>query len=387
MKSVGIIGMTAAVACALVTAGCGSSPRAVEPEQAAAPDSIGVGAYYVRADGDDRNPGISEEAPFRTLQRAVEAAAATLVKRITVIGALRENIAINDADPSAPAIQLSMADGITTLAADPSGDGRDPDSIVIAGKPGASGQERAVLTSPGGDYTVFISHATVVFEHIEIADNPSDPALFVEAGCLILGTETKITRNGSAEAGRAKHGDGGGIIAVGSMLVMRDNAEVSGNRSAEPGGGLFLQDSVLTMRNQSKITGNSAGKPGGGVYLQDSSLVMCDAAQIAGNVSSTAGGGIAARGGDGRKRLVYSSIVLNGDSNILSNKAQAGGGAALLDKALITLDDSALVSGNSATERSGGVFVQGNVKARKGANAVIANNNAPREPDGNFKFE
>jgi hypothetical protein len=124
------------------------------PKQAAALDVTGLAAYYVRADGDDRNLGISEEAPFRTLQRAVEAAATTPVKRITVIGALRENVSINDADPSAPAIQLSMADGITTLAADPSGDGRDPGSIVIAGKPGASGQERAVLASPGGDYTV-----------------------------------------------------------------------------------------------------------------------------------------------------------------------------------------------------------------------------------------
>ena len=34
-------------------------------------DLTGVTSYYVRADGSDRNAGISEDAPFKTLQRAV----------------------------------------------------------------------------------------------------------------------------------------------------------------------------------------------------------------------------------------------------------------------------------------------------------------------------
>ncbi|MDR1232409.1 MAG: hypothetical protein LBK61_13530 [Spirochaetaceae bacterium] len=375
----GTIGMAAVAAMVfgLLVAGCGSSPKA------AAPDLTGVSSYYVRADGDDKNAGTSEAAPFKTLQRAVDAAAKTSVKKITVIGTIAGNTKIQDADPSVQEIKLIILDGITTLVADPSGDERDPDSITITGKPGASGQERAVLTSPGGDYTVSINKSTVIFENIEISGNPSDPAFFVEDSHLTLSTGTKIINNSSTEAGGMKYGDGGGIIAVRSILVMCDNAEVSGNKATEQGGGLFLQDSILAMRNQSKITGNNAGKPGGGVFLQDSALIMYDTAQITGNESSNLGGGIVAIGYE-----IYSSIAMNGDSKILSNKAAVGGGVRLSDHAHITLNDSAVVSDNTATEIGGGVYGQGaNAAVNKGANAVIENNQAPEAPDSNFTFE
>jgi hypothetical protein len=73
-------GIAALAAFGFVLTGCGSA------SDAAAPDLTGVSSYYARADGDDGNAGISEDAPFRTLQRAV--AAATPVRKITVIGTL-----------------------------------------------------------------------------------------------------------------------------------------------------------------------------------------------------------------------------------------------------------------------------------------------------------
>jgi hypothetical protein len=364
----------------LLMMGCGSSP------QAAAPDLTGVTSYYVRADGDDANSGTSEAAPFKTLQRAVEAAAKTPVKKITVIGTLKENISIGDTDPSVQKRNRFIYDGIMILAANTSGDERDPDSITITGKPDASGQERAVLTSPGGDFTVFIINSTVIFENIEISGNPADPALFVRQSHLTLGAGTKIINNSSTEAGRLEYGDGGGIAAVTSILVMRDDAEVSGNKSTEQGGGLFLQECVLAMRNQSKIAANNAGGPGGGVVLQASALAMYDTAQITGNESSGDGGGILAAGPE--NEAVYSSIAMNDDSKILSNKAaRFGGGVALVEKALITLNDSALVSGNIATKSGGGVLGFNNTtKVTKDENAVIADNQAPEVPDTNFTF-
>jgi hypothetical protein len=370
-----------------VLMGCGSSPKA--SPQAAAPDSTGVSTYYVRADGDDKNAGTSEVAPFKTLQRAVEAAAATSAKKITVIGTLAGNTTIEDTDPSVQKRNGIIFDGINILAANTSGGERDPDSITITGKPDASGQERAVLTSPDGDYTVNILNSTIIFENIEISGNPSDPALFVALSHVTLGTGTKIINNSSTEAGKIEIGDGGGITAIWSILVMRDNAEVSGNKAAEQGGGLFLQESVLAMHNNSIIAGNNAeSRPGGGVYLQDSALDMYDAAQISGNESSNVGGGIMARGGVNKKVSIYSPITMNGDSKILSNKAIRGGGVELGDKALLTLNDSALISDNTATQRGGGVWGNGeNERVTKGENAVIADNHAPEAPDSNFTFQ
>ena len=44
--------------------------------------------YFVRADGSDRNHGLSEDKPFRSLFKAVVMANTTPVKTITVIGTL-----------------------------------------------------------------------------------------------------------------------------------------------------------------------------------------------------------------------------------------------------------------------------------------------------------
>jgi hypothetical protein len=82
-----------ALVCGFVLAGCASGPKA------AAPDLTGVTSYYVRADGNDKNAGISGDAPFKTLQRTLEAAAKTPVKKVTVIGTLAGNTTIQAADP------------------------------------------------------------------------------------------------------------------------------------------------------------------------------------------------------------------------------------------------------------------------------------------------
>jgi hypothetical protein len=135
-----------------VLAGCGSSPAASAPV-----DLTGVTSYYVRADGNDTNAGTNEAAPFKTLAKAVEAAAKTSVKKITVIGTLAENTTIKDADSTDKMPQKIIdATGEQDMAKAMAGlrvatitwslDERNPDEILITGKSDASGAERAVLT-------------------------------------------------------------------------------------------------------------------------------------------------------------------------------------------------------------------------------------------------
>ena len=64
---------------AVLLAACGSSPARSQAAGA---------SYFVRADGSDSNAGTSEDAPFKTLAKALDAASKTSVKTITVIGTL-----------------------------------------------------------------------------------------------------------------------------------------------------------------------------------------------------------------------------------------------------------------------------------------------------------
>ena len=107
----------------LLFASCGSSPKP-SPSSLSAPDLTGVTSYYVRDDGNDSNAGTSEGTPFKTLAKALEAAAKTPVKQITVISALtysRNSTVINSGS----------------------------EDILIRGKSGAAENEKAVLKGFG----------------------------------------------------------------------------------------------------------------------------------------------------------------------------------------------------------------------------------------------
>ena len=67
----------------LLINGCAGGPK-TNAGTAAAP------TYYVRANGNDQNSGLSEDAPFKTLHRAVDAANKRNIKTITVLGTLNE---------------------------------------------------------------------------------------------------------------------------------------------------------------------------------------------------------------------------------------------------------------------------------------------------------
>jgi hypothetical protein len=286
----------AALLIGLMFAGCGSAPKAA--------DLTGVTSYYVRANGNDKNAGISEDAPFKTPVRAVEAAAKTTVKKITVIGTLVENVKIAATDSTIKlptkfmdvtgekSIEEVMANQVGVATINWSLDEGDPDEILITCKPGASAVERAVLTPASNDpkavATLTIANSTVRLANIEISgmnSNGDMSVILVAFGTLTLEQGTKITKNVSAGAT--------GIFAVGGVVIMRDDAEFSGNEGKDNAGFYLDRGSVAVMFGKSLISGNKAkGGNGGGVALQGSSLLMHDDAAITGNSTGNAGDGI-----------------------------------------------------------------------------------------------
>jgi hypothetical protein len=381
----GTIGMAAVAALVfgLLVAGCGSSPKA------AAPDLTGVSSYYVRADGDDKNAGTSEDAPFKTLQRAVDAAAKTSVKKITVIGTIAGNTTIENADPTIKKI-IKVMDGtggqdIADLLANQTGvatvqgslDEPDPEEILITGKPDATGAERAVLVPPANnqDLILGVVASTVRLEHIELSGLNDSTALFV-GGTVTLAQGAKITKNISESHT--------GIYARNGLVIMRDNAEISDNEGSDNVGVYLSQGSVMAMFDNALIAGNKATNNGGGVAMEGSTLIMRGNSAISGNSAGNGGGGIITF--PDTKNGYISQITMEDNAVVSGNTAKLGGGILLQEK--LILRDNAKIIENTATERGGGVF--GATRAatvNKGENAVIANNTAPNVPDSNFTFE
>ena len=372
-----------------VLAGCGSSPAASAPV-----DLTGVTSYYVRADGDDKNAGTSEAAPFKTLQRAVDAAANTPVKKITVVGTLVGYTKIEKADPTVKKlIKIMDATGGQDLAevlknqvgvatVEGSLDEPDPDEILITGKPDASGAERAVLASPApanpSDYTLTVIDSTVRLEHIEISGlntTKNGSAVFV-AGTLTLAKGAKVTKNISRVRG---------IRAIWGLVIMRDNAEVSHNEGEDSAGVYLERGSVMAMFDKALITGNKAiSGNGGGVALSGSTLLMNDNSSISGNSAGNAGGGIITF--TDTENGYISQITMQDNAVISGNTAKMGGGILLQDK--LILQGNAKIIENTATEAGGGVFgATKDAVVTKGENTVIADNQAPEYPDTNFTFE
>ena len=373
---------------ALLFASCGSSPSSTNASKE--PDLTGVTSYYVRANGNDRNTGISEDMPFKTLARAVTAALSTNVKKITVIGKLDGTTTIkNTVKPTLSAVvdrpvtetvvggqKIVSVDMTKPAFAQIKGSYNEPDpnEILITGKPDASGNEKAVLTnSRNADNILRIESAAVRLENIEVSGfastNPDSRCIRVWTGVLILGKDAKITSNKVI-----------GVHAIdGGVIIMRDNAEVSNNQSDRGNTGVYLETgSVMVMLDNTVIKENKAlGYSGGGVAITAGTLIMRGNSAISNNSSANFGGGIIVFDSDGL-------IEMYDNATVTGNNTAVSGGVLLFG--VLRMNDTSKITDNTASGNGGGVFVEGAASIYKAATAVLANNKAPRYPDTNFNL-
>ncbi|MDR2178009.1 MAG: hypothetical protein LBP20_08230 [Treponema sp.] len=365
----------AAVAAALVSAACASNSPA--------PELTDVTSYYVRADGDDRkNAGTSEDAPFKTLARAVKAAVKTQVKTITVIGTLVESVTIKNADSTVRGIESDPDAEVKTVYINWSLDEHDPDELLIAGKPNTSTGERAVLIpAKKAKYALRIMSSTVRLEHIEISGlnvpkkaQGNVSAVIVDGGNLTLARGADITKN--VCYGRA------GISVSAGVVIMRDDAEISYNEGGNYAGLHLSNGSIGIMLDNARITGNKALGDGGGIALSGSSLIMRDSSAVSDNSAGDSGGGIITF--TNAKRGLTSEIAMSDTAVIRGNTAAKRGGGVFLQDRLIILDNAA-ITGNTSAEYGGGVWIVGGGAAViREPDTVIKNNSAPHTPDINL---
>lgn len=306
-------------------------------------------SYFVRSDGNDiENNGRSEDAPFQTLEKAIEMASKGAVKKITIIGKIEHGTQINDSGST---------------------------EIIITGKQDPLENEVATISNGRGTIISVSGNSRIRFENISFTK--SGHGLTVEglqsivtlgkgtsiSSCSWLGTEDDYDSTETHIYNFRKDNIFGTavVLSAGSSLIMEADAMISGNGDHDIdgydkygfGGGVYIDGSTLIMKDSASITKNISDV-GGGVYIQQRQIKVDD------------------------KKIIMGSLIMQGNSSLSNNTAKWGGGVFALGDLIV--QDCASISGNEA-ENGGGIFrVNGQIILK--GKSTISNNNAKHKGGG-----
>ncbi|MDR0599088.1 MAG: right-handed parallel beta-helix repeat-containing protein [Treponema sp.] len=342
------------LAAAVLFSGCAAVPKAPPSD-----------TYYVMAGGSDRNDGLSEQTPFRSLFKAVVMAANSPVKIITVIGTLDASSEQSSHPERVFLIQGGGAEQILIRGANP------------AGRTGVS-TGGAVLSAAGsGRRTVLVRGPVKVrFEGIEISGGRASG----EGGGIGIGPGSSVTL-GPGSVLRDNNSDnlgGGAVVAPGGTLYL-EGGLVSGNRSSLVGGGIAVAGTSgsLVIRN-GEISGNHS-QGGGGVAVYEGGQCTLSGGVVQNNTADMAGGGVMVNRGaaftmeggfirGNRSSGVGGGLVLLENGNfalkggeITGNQAAEHGGGIAADNTCSLTIQGGFIAANRAAERGGGVFTAGSL--------------------------
>jgi hypothetical protein len=169
-------------------------------------------------------------------------------------------------------------------------------------------------------------------------------------------------------SGNRANSNGGGIHNEWNQQLTLSDCTVSGN-SAYTGAGIF--NSGVAILTRSTISGNSAVTKGGGIYQEDGTLAVV-ASTVAEN-TATAGGGLYA--------YSYNSVTQLINSTISGNSASYRGGGVYVDLGLVRMVLSTITA-NQAAEGGGGILSNNNIPNQttvKGS--IIWGNHKGSDPD------
>jgi hypothetical protein len=275
---------------------------------------------YASARGSKSNLGWSETEPT-DFSSAITQAILGVTKKIVITGTLdiNSNGIKNDGEEVFNINDFLSGSGIRDTA----------EVIIITGKPGASGAERAVLSARGsGNTAVTVSNIKIRFEHIEISGSEGKYGYG-----LYITNNAQVTLGPGAVVRNNAHA---GIFVVNDGICIIEGGDVHNNNNS----GVGIIGGVLTLRSGSIRDNNSSGT-GGGVLIGDDSRFTMSGGTITGNRTATSdyyiGGGVyIAKGG----RFTMSGGI------ITNNRSQGAGGGVYVDSGARFDQTGGTVSGN-----------------------------------------
>jgi uncharacterized repeat protein (TIGR02543 family) len=332
--------------------------------------------YYVRADGNDQNDGLSETTPFKTLGRAIYVALRRNIRNITVLGTL--NLESEGENSFYPNTVFTIINTAGT-------------EITIRGK---EGDETAALFGSGKEVISVFGNAQIRLEHLKITGG---------TGIQVGGQARVVLGEGALVQDNHSQSNGGGVYVTGGTFIVQGGI-ISGN-TAKYGGGVYVGGGDFIME-EGEISGNTASTYGGGVYISDGTFTM-SSGTINGNTASSGGGVCASNsaftmsGGEisenttsGRGSGVYvsgSGTFTMEDGRISGNTASFGGGVSV-SSGMFTMSGGT-INGNTASSSGGGVYISDNGAFTKTSGGTISDTNTAqngkaayvRISDGSFK--
>jgi predicted outer membrane repeat protein len=304
-------------------------------------------SLYVSAAGDDNNNGRSEDAPYKTLKKAVEAANAGVIKTITVIGTLTGE----QSAPQTGADEILITGKPDALAAVSGG-------IYVSGKVRFTHIRLQTIIDGSSSATVTLGMGVVVtnpnghgVRDVRTLIMTDDAAI---TDCRSVGVRSAygrgftVTMSGSAKVANNK---GKGVFC--NTLTMSENTEISGNADI----GIDAAGTV-TLSGNAKITGNTSTDNGGGIRATN--IAISGNAVVSGNTSKN-GGGIYLNGG---------TFTMEG-GDISGNKAEHGAGV-YVEKGTFNHKGGA-ITGNEAEFVGGGVYAKSGTTYTAGGGKVSGN--------------
>jgi hypothetical protein len=263
-------------------------------------------SIYVSAIGDNKNDGLSEAKPLKSLESAISKAKEQSIERITIIGKLDAYEHFSDLNSS----QLSRMEQNFAFVI---GLDNIPLNITITGKPGAKETERAVLSSAsrsGKSVILVSSGAKVFFEEIEISDGlvgiyiDNGAGVTIGSGAVIQGNEKQgiYVNNGYCNiyGGVVRDNQGGGVFIgekgeVKMGTDWRGNGAIRDNQTSGYGGGVYISEGGRFSMYGGVIQGNKADLGGGGIancgyYEYNNGIVSSNIAASQSSMPNVAGG-------------------------------------------------------------------------------------------------
>jgi predicted outer membrane repeat protein len=278
------------------------------------------------AGGSDRNDGLTEQTPFRSLFKALVMTAGSSIKTITVLGTLDVN-----------SEQSTNTERVFFIYGD------RKDYILIRGR--ATDTEQAALSAAGSGRRVLLvkGMVNIRFEDIEISGGSSSS----EGGGMGIGPGSSVTLGSGAvlKNNRAENMGGGAVVAPGGALYL-EGGRILDNYSAAVGGGAAVMGSNSFLVITDGEIGNNHAQGGGGIAVYQGSSFTLAGGTIHDNVADLAGGGV----------LVNQGATFTMEGGVIrgNRSSGSGGGAALLERGVFVFKDGE-INGNRAAEHGGGI--------------------------------
>jgi hypothetical protein len=270
-----------------------------------------IGAtWYVDETGDDDDSGTSAIQPLKTIQKALEKAAAASLND----GETAEIVLLSDLTPTDAMETENDYKYLIVI------DENHPPILLRS----QSSQSPRTVWLEEGDYKTLITvtaGATLTLKHITIqGQGIYNITLIGTAGDLVLESGASV-KDGKKKDGGTGY-NGGVSVRSGGTFTM-NKGTISGNHSADFGGGVWVMGGTFTM-NGGVISGNTADYyAGGGIYVSSSSQFTMNGGVISGNTAGYGYGYIYGSGGGG-VRVSSSTFTMEGGS-IRGNSAISGG--------------------------------------------------------------